>query len=144
MKLLLICMWRNFLPFPSILLNFTSPRALQYSVISNMQRNPPKLVKQCGWCYTVLYEYRRHRKPLENRAASPLRGVGQPDPLTSQVVSSCSSCRTVTQCVAHSSKQQQSWQMYSTTIQRCSSNCLKKGYIYTGLMKQKVSSDLRG
>ena len=33
-------MWRNCRPFPSIWLNVTSHRALQYSVISHMQRKP--------------------------------------------------------------------------------------------------------
>ena len=47
MTLLLSCMQRNFRPFPSIWRNFTSHRASQYSVISHIQRNPPKIFYQC-------------------------------------------------------------------------------------------------
>ena len=40
--------WLNFRPFPFIWLSFSSHRALQYSVISHIQRNPTNHCKQCG------------------------------------------------------------------------------------------------
>ena len=47
-----------FRPFPSIWLNFTSHRALQKHHQSHtVQRNPPKLFKQCTYNRTYLHRY---------------------------------------------------------------------------------------